>query len=106
VVGLDEPRAFALKPLERAGAEDQDNVAAVGFEPLQRLFGADRAPVAFGLYREKRGGDRVACRDRLELFRLATAGKRSKTALLFFIDRKNSPRESSCGPAVTIESET
>ena len=29
---------------------------------------------------------------RLELFRFATAGKRSKTAALFFIDRKNSPR--------------
>src|SRR5439155_21425608 len=44
VVGLYEPRASALKPLERAGAKDQDNVAAVGFEPLQRLFGAVAHP--------------------------------------------------------------
>jgi hypothetical protein len=40
VVGLDEPRTFTVKPLERAGAEDQDNVAAIGFEPLRGLFGA------------------------------------------------------------------
>jgi hypothetical protein len=55
VVGLDEPRAFALKPLERAGAEDQDNVAAVGFEPLQRLPGSvicnwQRSDILIGAY--------------------------------------------------------
>jgi hypothetical protein len=44
VVGLDEPRTFTVKPLERAGAEDQDNVAAIGFEPLQSLFGAGNGP--------------------------------------------------------------